>query len=636
MASWRPGRGFEGALTTVEFDANYNRPGFVKSLFQKMANPLVPWGRSDNRTGKPVADVNYTGYEPRVQYPRLAIPIWAMYELLHLNPDARTAINNLVAEVLRNKGEWHESFAVKCGVCGLRMKSFPPDGLCERRSCRNTVMQAKDVPGVFGIAPDDDELSFFNEGRGGDEPSEWGGVSRANRAEQTLWDVLYSFAWDVCAVDDAYMVCVKKYHWQMAGGKARLYAEPAEIVRGHPNVVRIVADDFGNRGGVFYQCPAHRSKIYIRPGAGMRVHGDTGSTNVNDSASYEGWQIPAEVLKDTTCPVFEAAINRTCGLPLKNVHFVATDSGGASPKQYYFADECYHRSYFSRSVLYGISPVATLYRLLRIRIKTDEYFQTYLEKRRIPRGIVAVNTPRREATVKLKQEINRMADDDQQGIPFVAIEGSNQRGWIEFIPFADKPYEMGLEELYQRCKADIYKFYGVAPDLSAQSPQGAGKSVDGKMALAVQNRAVRTFQDAVFNDSVFPWLAKQFGIKDHYFELNPSEEKDVAKEQELELLKLQVLGQQMNIAGLPFEGVDPNGDYKVGPKPDPESAAMLAFKPMPAPALTPPMRQAVTGTVQPGGQQPSAVPGGKRSSLAADTADEASGTPLGPDEGLLR
>ncbi len=623
------------ALSVVDFDEGYHRP----SIFAKMVNRLGYVGRSDNRTGKPVADIHYTGYEPRVQYPRLAMPIWAMYETLFLCPEARTTINQLVTETLRNRGEWKESFSVKCAVCGLRMKSAPKDGLCQRRSCRSTVMIGADVPGVFGIAPDDDELAFINEGR---QDSEWQGFGKCNRAGQSIWDVLYSLAWDICATDDFYLICVKKYHWRLEeGGRAQLYAEPTELVRGHPNVVRIVADDYGNRGGVFYQCPAHRSKIYVRPGAGIRTH-TSGPAHSEDAASYEGWQIPAEVLKESTCGVFEAGIGRTCGLPLRNIHYVATDSGGAAPKQYYFEDECLHKSFFTRTVLYGMSPVVTLFRKLRIMIKVDEYIQTYFEKRRIPRGIVAVNTPRREAIVKLKQEVNRQADDDQQGIPFVAVEGSNQRGWIEFIPFADKLNEMDLDHLLSRCKSEIGKFYGVAVDLQGDTSQGGGNNNDGLM-LAVQNRSVESFQTDCFNEAVFPWIAKQFGIKDHYYELNPSEEKDIAHEIQLDLLKLQRLGQQMQVAGLRFKGVDENGEYEVERKPDPNHPAMQPFG-LGKNHLTPAMQGlsggAQPGMVQPGGQQPNAVPNDKQKSLTREVSEDPHGKPSatrpdGSPEGLF-
>src|SRR5688572_24887543 len=82
------------ALSVVDF---VEQPSGIRravgSLFAKAGERLGYFGRNDNRTGKPVADISYTGYEPRVQYPRLAMPYWAMYETLYMCPEARTTIN---------------------------------------------------------------------------------------------------------------------------------------------------------------------------------------------------------------------------------------------------------------------------------------------------------------------------------------------------------------------------------------------------------------------------------------------------------------------------------------------------------------------------------------------------------------
>ena len=607
-----------------------------RGRFRKAVSRLFPQMRTDNRTGKPVADMNFTGFEPRVQYPRLALPYWAMYETLNLCAPAKTISNQLVSECFRNRGEWKHKFEVKCLQCGLEMKAFPKDGLCKRRSCRATVMIGKELPGVFGYAPDDDELSFFNNGR---SDSEWKGIHRVNKAGMSWWQLMRVLAQDLCTSDDMYLVCVKKYHLTADG---KIFAEPLELVRGHPNVIRIVGDDYGNRGGLYYQCPLHRSKVYQKPNTQTNAHTSAYDHKTpQDQDSYEGWTVPAEVLADTsgTCPVFEAGLGKVCGQALRNIHAVATDSGGAAPKQYYFEDECLHKSYFSPGVLYGISPVVTLFREMRSLIKMAEYIQTYFEKRRIPRGIVAVNTPRKENIKLLKQEINREADDNQQDIPFLAVEGSNQKGWIEFIPFADKISEMEYVEVRTEMRETIGAFYGVSPIFQGDMSQGGGLNNEG-LQITVTNRSIEEFQ-RLWNEEVFPWVAKQFGIKDHEFKLEPSEEKDLAHEYQLELLKQQVSDGKL-ARGLRFTHIDEEGEYVHDEKPDPYHASQLQFgdfAEMAAMAQVagatgggdPSLQGQMPGGVQPGGSQPNPVGMDKQKSLTGEMEDGFEGEPSKTD-----
>ncbi len=616
-----------GANTPQDFLA---RRGSVRKVLER----AFPWIRPDNRTGKPVGDINYTGYEPRVQYPRLAMPYWAMYETMYMCAPARTLANQLAEETFRNRGHWKQRFAVKCLACGLEMDAFPKDGLCARKSCRSTVMVREEEPGGFGYAPDDDELAFINHGRTG---SEWRGFTKVNKSGKSWWDLMRMLAFDLCVCDDAYLVCIKKYYVK---GNGEVFGEPVELVRGHPNVIRPVADDYGNMGGVFYVCRLHRQKVYTQPNAGTMGHSGTMTENLRqDTQSYEGGRSHPTDVSQEKCGVFDAGMGRVCGLPLENVHFVATDSGGAAPKQYYLEDECLHFSYFSPSVLFGTAPVITLYREMRSLIKMSEYIQTYFEKRRIPRGIVAVNTPRKENIKLLKQEVNRESDDNQHDIPFLAVEGNNQRGWIEFIPFADKLNEMDLQALRDEMRMTLGAFYGVSPIFQGDMSQGGGLNNEG-LQITVTNRSIQAFQHK-WNEEVFPWVAKQFGIKDHEFVLDPSEEKDMAHEMQLELLKQQVLmGKTQN--GLKFLGIDEEGNYVTEDKPTPTHPSQIPF-------LTPEEQMALqaqqmggdpnAGGVQPGGTGANPVGSEKQDSLTEEVGSEPDGAPLerggGGEEGDL-
>lgn len=564
-----------------------------KSLFTKMADRFRSY--RENRTGKPVGDIFYTGQEPRVQFPRLALPYWAMYETLYMCAPARTIVNHLISETFRNRGKWKESFAVKCGVCKLKMKHYPKNGKCERLSCKSVVMLDRDQPGIFGIPPDDDELAYANEK-----------LERCNNAGEDIWGIMRQIALDTCAADDYYVICVKTYQKWPDGS---VTGKVEELVRGHPNVIRIVSDDYGNRGGLYVQCPLHRTKVYTRATTGMMHAGDATVPAVTQSMeSYTGWWTGAETAPER-CEVKDER-GRPCNTELRDIWYVGTDAGGSAPKQYYFEDECFHDSYFTPSILYGVSPIISMFRELRYLVKSAEYLQAYMEKRRIPRGVVAVNTPRKENILAIKQEFNKTADDNQQDIPFIAVEGSNSRGWIEFLPFADKINELELTALREELRNIIGGFYGVSPIFQGDMSQGGGLNNEG-LQITVTNRSVETFQ-RFFSERLFKWLAKQFGITDHEFVLNPSEEKDFAHVHQLELLKLQVAQLKAQMGYRPL-GVDEDGNYLFEDKPTPTHPAMLPFlSPKEQMMLQGGMAQqgqeTPQGTGEPGGPQPKALP----------------------------
>ena len=115
----------------------------------------------------------------------------------------------------------------------------------------------------------------------------------------------------------------------------------------------------------------------------------------------------------------------------------------------------------------------------------------------------------------------------------------------------------------------ISAFYGVSKVFMADNTTSGGLNNEG-MQILVTNRAVQMAQ-RVYNDYVFPYLVKQFGITDWKLKLPPSEEEDeiaVLRKREIEIN----LAASMKNIGFEVD-MDEDGQFtfkKPPPAPTPE------------------------------------------------------------------
>ena len=88
----------------------------------------------------------------------------------------------------------------------------------------------------------------------------------------------------------------------------------------------------------------------------------------------------------------------------------------------------------------------------------------------------------------------------------------------------DSLKEMDYISVKDDLRDRISAFYGVSKVFMADSTASGGLNNEG-MQILVTNRAVQMAQ-TVYNNYVFPYLTKQFGITDWDLKLPPSEEED--------------------------------------------------------------------------------------------------------------
>lgn len=467
------------------------------------------------------------------------VSIPALYATVQESVVLRTTINTLCQEVFRRGHYWEKKFHKKCTNCE---EEYQHDTVKECRLCGNTEFKSPDV----------DEILY----------PRWF-LDQRNSMDQSFMDVMREIEWDLDIVDDCFLILIKEYFIDPDNGEIS-FMRIKEIMRGDPTFMRIVADKRGARGGRYLICPVHRDKTYPH-------NGD------HHNCDVEG-----------------------CNLPLQDVHFINT--AGSGKTQYYIDGEIIHTSKYNPSKLYGRSPVATMWRQAQTLTAMDNYIYLAYQKRRIPRGILAITTDNIQSTASFWKGAEEKMERDPHYIPKVGIESASGRGKVEFVRFMDSLDEMQYSQIRDEVRMRIAAFYGVSSIFMMDAGKSGGLNNEG-MQILVTNRAVE-YGQKIYAKNIFPRLLNEMGVKDWELTLYPNEEED-------DVTRLRRDEQEVNIAQrmqqLGFEaeltegaGSDIRFTYKK-PEPQPQqdpNAAGGGAPPMPP-----------TGNPPPGGMPPP-MPGG--------------------------
>ena len=323
-------------------------------------------------------------------------------------------------------------------------------------------------------------------------------MKQRNSMDQSFIEVMKEIEWDLDIVDDAFLILIKEYFIDSESGKIEFF-RVKELVRGDPTFVRIVADKAGKRGGRYLLCPVHRDKTYPSNG------------------DYKKCE--------------------TCSLPLQDVHYINT--AGSGKTQYYIDGEVLHISKFNPSKLYGRSPVASMWRQAQSLTAMDNYIYLAYQKRRIPRGILAITTDNIQSTAAFWKGAEEKMERDPHYIPKVGVESASGRGKVEFVKFMDSLDEMQYAQVRDEIRMRIAAFYGVSNVFMMDSGKSGGLNNEG-MQILVTNRAVESGQK-LYSRELFPRLLDQMGVEDWSLTLYPNEEED-------EITRLRRDEQEVNIA----------------------------------------------------------------------------------------
>jgi len=349
---------------------------------------------------------------------------------------------------------------------------------------------------------------------------------RCNRHGQTLEDVLKEAHDDVNIADDAFILLNKEYAFSKEG----LISRTSEIYRLHPGLVEFDVNSAGEVRSAHYTCRLHRE---LSDGPGK-------------------------------CP--------KCNLEMEPVMFIYHQTGGDVPL---FDDEIIHFQKFTPGILYGLSPLLTLFEKVLTVLGMDKYVYRYFFERKMPSSMLITATDDTEGLRREREYLEMRLRQDPDYIPWVGVTARTGRGRTDLIRLYHTLQEMDYLPVRQEIRERISAFYGVTP-IWENSTAVAGGVAQQSMSMIVTSRVVESDQ-RLYHTKVFPELLEEgFGVTDWDLRLYQPEEKaestriqfsqqraGVASVLQKMGFKVKIIGDKANLDDVVFQVENPAGGYPI-------------------------------------------------------------------------
>lgn len=411
--------------------------------------------------------------------PLLPMHFRFMYDIYYYSDVLRTVVRALVWEIFRNGIAIKSKFAVKCIVCGTEYLEYVERcEVCGSEKLREPVFREK----------------MFLEKI----------IADANLNDQSLLDVLSDVATDIAVTDNGFLVVVKRYEFDEDGNV--IMAEPVEIVRGSPLKMRLIMNKNGRLGmtdddQVVAICLRHRDKYIL---------------------------CRQEEMENLRCP--------DCGLKMYPAYYKLDAGGGNSI--YYTDGEVLHFKVFTTGVGYGMSPILSVWIKIMILMKMDWFVLQAYHLQRPPKGLLILRG-NRDSVIKAWEWLTEQARINPHMISPLVVEGSegaSAKRVAEFIDLTVRSNDIDFIAYREELRKAIGAVYSVMP--LWQGDMRGGLANEG-LQITVTNRTIEVWH-RVFNEKVFPWLARQLGVSDWKLELRPHEMRDEMSKLEIAIRKTQL------------------------------------------------------------------------------------------------
>ncbi len=328
-------------------------------------------------------------------------------------------------------------------------------------------------------------------------------LHRVNENDQTMKDMLQMFEQNIDVTDDAYIIVAKSYSFlngEIVG------STPKEIISAHPAYMRIISDAEGRRG---YNDNGER--VYVDPTNRRLLITETQAKGMN-FRSKDGIQLlPAH---------YRGELGKDYGTKRMNEN--------QSRYIYYIEGEVIHQSKWNPTLLYGSSNIHSCWMKVVTLIGQDRYFLLNYVKGRPPRSLLTISTKNFGSAKKSWEQLKVEAARDPHGIHPMLIENETGKNAVQFTDFLKSPEEMQLIEFRNEARRSIGALWGVMPVFVGDLEKSGGLNNE-TLQIDVTNISVQEGQE-IYNDNVFPWITKNWGITDWAFKLREPEEDDEMEE----------------------------------------------------------------------------------------------------------
>jgi len=348
-----------------------------------------------NNNFRPVIDQTQVMGDEIVKIPYYPLPERHLFDVAAHSDVLRNVIRALNKEIFRHGFEITEKFAKKCKVCGKEFE-HPVDECDECKKEGRPFHNLRDPN-----SKQREILEVF--------------LKRVNDNEQDIIKVCKMVNNDIETIDNGYFLLVKDYFWNEEG--MLIGSLPRELVRADPKHIRIIADDTGrlgrNKAGeIIRTCLEHREEFWV---------------------------------KRLKCP--------RCGRKL----FPAYYRGQAPNGKYlfYIKNEIYHTSKYMPSMVYGFSPIFSVWMKVNTLMYQDRYMLDYYLKQRPPRALMFVNTSNMNSLQKMWAWMKDQFKKNPHQIPPCGVETPGKGKFIEYIDFMKSLDEMQFIEARNEFRRSI-------------------------------------------------------------------------------------------------------------------------------------------------------------------------------------
>ncbi len=328
-----------------------------------------------------------------------------------------------------------------------------------------------------------------------------------NGNEQSLEDVSRQLERDLDIADNAYLLCLKNYFIdERTGAIDHKRSVIKEYLRLDPPQVAMIADSDGRIG-----YDDKRNKIYVCP---RFEHRDKRLTKpVCDRCN-------AQALK----AVCEVNSVYSIGIP--------------QPKRVVYGEGevIWKAGKYKPSLIYGFSPIYSIWSKAMSLSHMDEYIRKYFDKMRPPRGLLVVASRNYETFRKSWDVLSQKATEDPYMIHPLMVESDKGSGnMAQWMDFTGSLKELEFIEIRRELRMIIGAVFGVLPFYYGETP--AGWSQEG-LQVTITNRAVKWGQD-ILEKGFFRKIAEAQGIDDWKLQLKAGEETDKLRDLQTDGVEIQ-------------------------------------------------------------------------------------------------
>lgn len=488
----------------------------------------------DYVTPRPDLSIQTLTKESGAKQPIYPFPLPFLFKIAREYDSLRVPLEILRRELFRNGLEIVEAFKYKCLRCGKEFDSKPEDAVTGVTKC--------DTCGYDKLVRPAPEHRKYLDRLITDAVNENG---------QSLFDVLYEVEWDLDVADNGCIVLLKsykigqntkkivnkagdfsntdlkedysEYYKEMKEGdglenKVTAQSEPTdviEVMRVSPTQYNIIADRQGRIGYVdrlgmttgslpgnavtsppapAYVCPFHRNKIQYE-----ETCSDCGTENLRAVIEVSN--------------VYTGVFNGN-----------NADTSGAL---FYGEGEVIFGSKFMPSLLFGFSPVYSLYTKIMTLSYMDNYLMHYFDNMRPPRGLLFVSTRNFESLYKMWKTLLDKVKENPHEIHPIAVE--NEKGgknMAQFIDLMRSLEEMQFVDARNEFRRIIMMMYGVSPIFGGEVKGGI---TNESLQITITNRAME-FGHMTLENRFLNKITKSLGISDWIIRFRPAEAVDRLRE----------------------------------------------------------------------------------------------------------